>query len=122
MSLGGQTVTVVNTGEPAGYNGVGEPIYSNPTRTVVQGCSLQQIYASRDIDVTDVSVARARLFAPPSAPLRATSIVVEGTIDSWPLTGGDNTPYYLVDGDPATWTDLNGAAHHIECYLRRQSG
>ncbi|OIN79763.1 hypothetical protein [Mycobacterium malmoense] len=122
MTVGGQVVTVVNSGQPTGYNGVGEPIYGDPALTVVAGCSLQQLHSHRDINLTDVAVARARLFTPATAPLTATSIVAAGVISSWPLAEGDDTVWYLVDGEPAVWADLNGVADHIECYLKREAG
>lgn len=125
MNLGGQTITVVNdvnSGDPTGYDGVGDPIYGDPTLTVVKGCSVQQHRTSREISTTDVTVARSRLFAPMSAPLSDTSIVVLGAIDSWPLAQDDTTPTFLVDGEPAVWYRKNGSAHHYECYLREQVG
>lgn len=122
MSLGGQTVTVVNDGQATGYDGVGDPVYDARTLTVVRRCSLQQLHSSREIDVNDVTIERARLFAPSSAPLAATSVVVNGIVSSWPLSAGDDTDWYRVDGEPAIWTDLNGVANHIECYLRKEAG
>lgn len=125
MLLGGVTITIVNdinVNDPTGYDGVGDPIYGAPTFTIVTGCDIQQHRTSRDIDVTDVIVSRDRLFAPISAPLAGTSIVAIGTVGAWPLEPGDPTIWYLVDGDPAVWNRRNGTPHHIECYLRRQSG
>lgn len=122
VKLGGATVTVINPGAATGYNGVGDPIYGDPTLTVVNNCSLQQHRTSRAISTTDVAIARLRLFAPAWAPLRSDSIVANGSVDSWPLAEGDETVWYLVDGDPAVWNDQNGAADHTECYLKQQTG
>lgn len=128
MRLGGQAITVVNDvnqNDPTGYDGMSDPVYGDPTFTVVNNVSIQQHRTSREISTTDVTVARSRLFAPASAPLLPTSIVVEGVVDgsSWPLADDDTTTvWYLVDGEPALWKDRRGVADHIECYLRRQFG
>ena len=122
MRLGGQTITVINEGDPTGYDGVGDPVYGDPVLTVVNNVSIQQHRTSREISTTDVTVARSRLFAPPSSPLQSTSFVAEGTVNSWPLAADDPTIWYLVDGEPAVWRDQRGVTDHIECYLRRQSG
>lgn len=118
MTLGSQTVTVINDGEPTGYDSTGEPTYGPKTFTVVNGCSLQQRQTTRKIDLTDVIVAQEWLFAPPTAPLTATSIIAVGVVNSWPPNG----VWYRSDGDPATWVDFNGIADHIECPLREQAG
>lgn len=122
MILGGVTITIVNNGEATGYDGVGDPVYGDPTLTVVTGCSIQQHRTSRDLSTTDVIVSRDRLFAPATAPLQPTSTVVVGAIDSWPLAEDDDRTLYLADGDPAVWRSRNGVAHHIEAYLREQAG
>lgn len=123
MSLGAQTVTIVDRGAPTSYDASGDPVYGSPTLTVVTGCSLQQMRSSRDINnLTDITTTLSTLFAPPSAPLKSNSIVVEGVINSWPLTAGDTTRWYLAYGFPANWVDFNGISNHIECYLRQQEG
>jgi hypothetical protein len=126
VKLGGLTITIVNDvnqNDPTGYDGVGNPVYGDPALTVVNNCDIQQHRTSREISTTDVIVSRDRLFAPPTAPLQPTSIVVIGAINSWPLPDDDTTTvWYLVDGDPAAWNTRNGVLHHYEVYLRRQTG
>lgn len=125
MKLGGKTVTVindVNQDDPTGYDGVGDPVYGDPTFTVVNNCDIQQHTTRREISNIDVAWSRSRLFAPPSAPLLSTSIVAEGVVTQWPLEDDDPTVWYLVDGEPAAWNQHNGAVHHYECYLRDQAG
>nr|WP_165964997.1 hypothetical protein [Mycobacterium eburneum] len=119
MILGGQTITVINDGDPTAYDGVGDPIYGDPTLTVVNRCSVQQHTAKRDINITDVSLARWRIFAPADAPLTATSRVVMGAA-TWPLP--DDTTVYLMNGEPALWCRHDGAPHHYECYVEEQVG
>jgi hypothetical protein len=123
MALGSDTVTIINNGEPTGYDGVGDPIYGAQTATVVTGCSLQLHVTKRDINVTDTVTSRSRLFAPPCAPITATSIVVEG-VATLPLPEPlpEEMDLYLVDGDIAIWETKSGRVTHIECYLRAQSG
>lgn len=123
MKLGGVTITVindVNSSDPTGYDGVGDPIEGDPTLTVVHNCEIQQHRTSREISVTDVIVSRDRLFAPAWTPLQPTSIVAIGAFASLPLPDGTTT--YLVDGEPALWHRRSGQVHHIECYLREQQG
>lgn len=123
MKLGGVTITVindVNPNDPTGYDGVGDPIYGDPELTVVRSCDIQQHRTSREISTTDVIVSRDRLFAPASAPLLSTSRVAIGAFNTLPLP--DGTKSYLVDGEPAVWKRRNGTPHHVECYLRQQSG
>jgi hypothetical protein len=123
MKLGATTITVIDnvvTGDPTGYDGVGNPIYGDPSLTVVNNCSIQQHNTHREINTTDVVVARSRLFAPLGTPLQQTSIVALGAFSSIPLPDGTTT--FLVDGQPAIWHRQNGSPHHIECYLREQSG
>jgi hypothetical protein len=123
VSLGAQTVTIVDRGTPTSYDASGDPVYGSPTLTVVRGCSLQQMRSSRDIsNLSDITTTLSTLFAPPSAPLKSNSIVVEGAINSWPLADGDTTRWYLADGFPANWVDFNGIPSHIESLLRQQEG
>lgn len=120
MLLGSDTITVINDGDPTGYDGVGDPKYGDPTLTVVNGCSVQEYrLPHREIALTDVSTARYRVFAPASAPLNPTSIVVMGSV-TWPLP--DGTQEYLVDGQPNTWRSRFGVADHIEFYVKAQVG
>lgn len=122
MKLGGQTITVINLGEPTSHDGVGDPIYASPTLTTVPNCSVQEAHTSRDISTTDVATARYLLLAPTGVPLTSASVVMMGTVTSWPLADDDKTPVYLVDGIPAVWADFSGQPHHIECYIRGQVG
>ena len=123
MKLGGITITVVNNGAATGYNGVGDPVYGAPTLTVVNGCDVQQHRTRRKISTTDVVETSDKLFAPATAPLKPTSIVVIGAITSWPIPNADSsTAVYIADGDPALWFDRQGNINHIECHIRRQAG
>ena len=125
MKLGGITITVINdvsSGDPTGYDGVGDPIYGAPSLTVVNNCDIQQHNTRREISTTDVTWSRWRLFAPSHAPLQTTSIIAVGVITQWPLEEGVTTETFLVDGDPASWNSRNGMLHHFECYLREWTG
>jgi hypothetical protein len=123
MALGADTVTVINNGDPTGYDGVGDPIYGDATATVVTGCSLQLHVTKRDINVTDTVVSRSRLFAPAGTPITATSMVVEG-VATLPLPEPlpEEMNLFLADGDPAYWKTKSGRVTHIEIYLRSQAG
>ena len=129
MILGGQTFTIANRTQSS-QDGMGDPVYT--WVVVIQpGCSLQEHHTSRDINVTDVIQARFRLFAPATAPLTNTSVVIDGTVtldgNGDPVTGTNGYPQttgitYLVNGEPAHWADRTGRVNHIECYLEQQEG
>lgn len=141
MKLGGQTITVINNGAPTGYDGVGDPIYGAQTASTWAGCSVQEHRTSRDINLTDITLARYRLFAPTTVPLQSTSTVV--TIDAPPvplgsylgevssqaamlaLTGAqgswcirtDESAVWSLTGSPASslssWTELSATIYLV---------
>jgi hypothetical protein len=119
MILGGDTITVINNGAVTGYDGLGTATYA-PDVTVVTGCSVQEHQSRRDLtNITDVEYGRFRVFAPPDAPLRGTSLVVIGDV-GWPPPEG--TLIWQSDSEPMIWRSRHGTAHHLECYLREQIG
>lgn len=74
------------------------------------GCSVQPYGAAEVVADREFTATHLRLFAPPGTALAATSrVIFDGTT-------------YEVDGEPATWRDLDGRPSHIEAALKRLSG
>ncbi|MFC0546929.1 hypothetical protein [Kutzneria chonburiensis] len=108
LPLGNQTVTLVRRVR-AGTDDYGEDVFTTE-RVMVEGCSFQPVSSAEQLGTADRVVTRYRLFAPPGTDLDAVD-AVEVAGQSWE-----------VDGDAENWPDLAGAAHHVECYLRKVEG
>lgn len=107
MRLGGHTVTVVR---PVGFDRHGDPLPGDPTETVVTGCSVQPASTTEDLDGRDTVAELWDLYAPAGTDLRATDRVRFGGI------------LLEVDGEPLSWDDHRGTAHHLEVRLKRVTG
>jgi len=84
--------------------------WATATETPVLGCSVQPFEAAEDDAGREYARTRLKLFAPPTAPLVATSRVR--------FAGKD----YEVDGEPGLWRDGGGPLDHIQAVIKLRTG
>ncbi|WP_242882589.1 hypothetical protein [Actinomadura litoris] len=105
-TLGRDTITVLTS---PGTDPHGDPT-GPEQRTPVAGCQVQPAGSTETLDGRDTVTTRARVFAPASAQVTATSRV------EWDGRSWD------VDGEPGRWPDTAGNPHHLEFTMIRTTG
>lgn len=108
MRLGGQQIQIV-TRTPGAKDSLGVPTATEST-VQWQGCFIQPLETDETLGNVDTVISHYKLFAPGEPPLTSTGRVLSDGIS------------YEVRGDPMVWRGINGAVHHVECYLRRATG
>jgi hypothetical protein len=109
--LGYDTVQVLDAPLAAGdRHGARKRDWTRAVTTTVPRCSVQPYAATETTTDREFTSTHVRLFAPPGAPMKATGRVVHNGIT------------YDVDGEPATWRDLDGRPSHVEVALKRLTG
>lgn len=122
MSFGPLTVTVVRRGwDGSTRDRQNNPVVSELGTFDLEGCLLQQVAASEDLDARETATTQWVLFAPPppQAVGHIDQVRIDATAAKTTADPGQSYATFEQVGHPDHAGHIDGTTHHLELTLQR---